>query len=52
MDKQDQDSTKDRKKGFFAGLIEKLDKKMEEKAKKQGSCCSGNKKGDGSSCCG
>jgi len=35
-------------KGFFAKLIEKLDKKMKEKSK--GSCCK-PKDGGGSSCC-
>lgn len=52
MDTQNQDAGKGKKRGFFARLIEKLDKKMEDKAKKQGGCCSGSKKGDGSSCCG
>jgi hypothetical protein len=38
----------EKKKGFWARLIEKLDKSMEDKAKKA-PCCSGSKKG--SSCC-
>lgn len=38
-----------KKKGFFSSLIEKLDKKMEEKSKK--SPCCGSDKGKGSSCC-
>lgn len=38
-----------KKKGFFGKMIEKLDKKMEEKAKKS-SCC-GSDKDKGSSCC-
>ena len=37
------------KKGFFSGMFEKLDKKMEEKAKTQ-PCCKPSDKG-GSSCC-
>ncbi len=37
-----------KKKGFFSGLLEKLDKKMEEKAKER-KCCSGSNKGK--SCC-
>jgi hypothetical protein len=39
-----------KKKSFFAGLLEKLDKKMAEKAKSQPCCCKPvDKKGD--SCC-
>ena len=38
----------DKKKGFLAKLIEKLDKKMEEKAKVK-PCC--NNKDKGKSCC-
>ena len=37
------------KKGFFSGMFEKLDKKMEEKAK-SGPCCKSSDKG-GNSCC-
>ncbi|MBI2335565.1 MAG: arsenate reductase ArsC [Deltaproteobacteria bacterium] len=37
------------KKGFIAKIVDQLDKKLEDKAKKT-SCCTGNKKG-GSSCC-
>lgn len=43
---------KDKKKGFFARLIAKLDKKMEEKAKKGKSCCSGSAENNKDSCCG
>ncbi|MCA9395060.1 MAG: hypothetical protein KC900_12720 [Candidatus Omnitrophica bacterium] len=39
---------KNKKKGWFAGVLDKLDKKMEEKAKKS-PCCGGD--GKGSSCC-
>ena len=39
---------KNKKKGWFAGVLDKLDKKMEEKAKKS-PCCGGDSKG--SSCC-
>ena len=39
------------KKGFFARLLDKLDKKMEEKSK-SGCCCGSNgAKGDKKSCC-
>jgi hypothetical protein len=38
------------KKGFFARLIAKLDKKMQEKAKSQSCCCSENKS-EKKSCC-
>jgi len=37
------------KKGFFSGMFEKLDRKMEEKAKSQ-ACCKPSDKG-GSVCC-
>ncbi len=36
----------EKKKGFFAKLMEKLDQKLEAKAKKTGSCC-GSKKDSG-----
>lgn len=38
------------KRGFFARLIDKLDKKMQEKAKSK-SCCGGEAKPDKKSCC-
>ena len=38
------------KKGFFAKLIEKLDKKIEEKAKAK-PCCGSDDKKEGKSCC-
>lgn len=47
MEKTTQDK-KDKKKGFFGRMFEKLDKKMEDKAKKS-PCCGGGDKG--SSCC-
>ncbi len=37
-------------KKFFAGIIEKLDKKMQEKAKNSGSCCSSSKNEKSKSC--
>jgi len=40
---------KKEKRGFLKKIIETLDKKMEEKAKKTGTCCGGNSKG--TSCC-
>jgi len=49
----DKDNSKQKeKKGFFGKLMEKLDKKMEEKAK-QSSCCGGSidSKEKDSSCC-
>jgi hypothetical protein len=39
-----------KKKGFIARILEKLDKKMEEKAAKS-SCCCGPDKKKGQSCC-
>lgn len=41
---------KKKKKGFFGKLVDKLDKKMEEKSKNT-SCCGGSEKEKGSSCC-
>jgi hypothetical protein len=41
---------KSRKKGFLARLMEKLDKKMEERAKSK-PCCGGDSDSKGSSCC-
>ena len=41
--------SKEKKKGFIARLMEKLDKKLEEKSKTNG-CCSASK-GKGPSCC-
>ncbi|MDP3042714.1 MAG: hypothetical protein Q8N62_08360 [Candidatus Omnitrophota bacterium] len=38
------------KRGFFARMIEKLDKKMEEKAR-EGKCCGGSDKKERKSCC-
>ena len=39
-----------KKKGFFGRLIEKLDKKMEEKAKTR-SCCGNKSKDKDKPCC-
>jgi len=39
-----------KKKSFFARLFDKLDKKMEEKAKSGTCCCKPSDKGDGSCC--
>jgi len=39
-----------KKKSFISRLIDKLDKKMEEKAKKT-PCCDSSAKKKGSSCC-
>ena len=46
---------KEEKKGFFEKLLDLLDKKLEEKAKKTGCCGSNVKKQDpldGGTCCG
>ena len=40
----------EKKKGFLAKLIKKLDKKMEEKAKAK-PCCGGKDKPKGGLCC-
>ena len=39
------------KKGFFARLLDKLDKKMEEKAKSGSCCCKGDDSEGKKSCC-
>lgn len=39
-----------KKKGFFAKMVDKLDKKLEEKSKEQ-SCCNPSDKKNGKSCC-
>ncbi|MCX5687502.1 MAG: hypothetical protein NTV71_02500 [Candidatus Omnitrophica bacterium] len=39
-----------KKKSFFAKLFDRLDKKLEEKAKSESCCCKPSDKGD-SSCC-
>ncbi len=47
---EEQKKVKDeKKKGFFGRMMDKLDKKLEEKSKKT-SCC-GSDKDKGSSCC-
>ncbi len=46
-DRTDQEKVK---KGFFARMIDKLDKQMQEKAKAK-PCCGGNDKSDKKSCC-
>ncbi|MBU0468114.1 MAG: hypothetical protein KKD07_07655 [Candidatus Omnitrophica bacterium] len=33
---------KNKKKGFWAGLLDSLDKKMKDKAKSSSCCCSGS----------
>ncbi len=52
MDKNNKKQTNKTKgkKGFIAKVIDKLDKKLEEKAKKTPCCDKSDKKG-GSSCC-
>jgi hypothetical protein len=39
------------KKGFFGRIMDKLDKKMEAKAKKAKPCCCGPADNNKSSCC-
>lgn len=41
---------KNKKRNFFGRLMERLDKKMEEKAKTK-SCCDKKEKNKGKSCC-
>ena len=41
-----------KKKGFLGNWLDKLDKKLKEKAEKASSCCGSNSKKNGSSCCG
>jgi len=44
--------SKDNKiKQFFAGIFEKIDKKMQEKAKNSGACCDSDKNKENKSCC-
>jgi hypothetical protein len=49
MDKELNSNKENKTKGFFAWLVEKIDKKMEEKAKK--SPCSCSPKDGNNSCC-
>ena len=52
MGKDDNVKKEGKAKGFFARLAEKLDKKIQEKAKTGSSCCgSGSDKGANNSCC-
>lgn len=51
MDKNEGVKKTGKVKNFFKGLAEKLDKKMEEKAKKP-SCCCGPRSSNDSPCCG
>ncbi len=47
---KDKTEEKKTKKGFFSRMLEKLDKKMEEKAKST-SCCNGENNPGKNSCC-
>jgi len=40
-----------KKKGFFGKIVEKLDKKLEEKSRKAPCCSPGKDKEKGSACC-
>ncbi len=51
MNKKNEKEKKE-KKGFISKIVDKLDKKLEDKAKKTTSCdCSDSDKKGGSSCC-
>lgn len=50
MEKKTDNEKKGKKKSFFSGLIEKLDKKIQEKARSSGGCCGPSDK-EGGSCC-
>ncbi len=47
----DKPEEKKSKKGFFAKLFDKLDKKLEEKAKSGPCCCKSDNKEGNKSCC-
>jgi len=48
--KEEEVNKPEKKKSFFGKLIEKLDKKMEERANAK-PCCAAKDKGKGKSCC-
>jgi len=50
MEEKAKESKPSRFKQFFAGLINKIDKKMEEKAKSSSCCCKPSDK-ENKSCC-
>ena len=50
MDNNDNKAKENKKKSFFGRLFDKLDKKLEEKAKSQPCCSKPSDKG-GKSCC-
>lgn len=50
MKENDNKAKENKKRSFFARLFDKLDKKMEEKAKSSPCCCKPSDKG-GNSCC-
>lgn len=50
MDKEAKTKKENKKKGFFSRLVEKIDKRMEEKAKNSPCSCSSGKNGDNSCC--
>ena len=47
----DKTEEKKLKKGFFANLFDRLDKKLEEKAKSSPCCCKSDKNEGNKSCC-
>lgn len=50
MEKEKNLNQEGKRKSFWGRFIEKLDQKMQEKAKKSNCCCSSNKKGSDSCC--
>lgn len=50
MDKELNSNKENKPKGFFARLVEKIDKKIEEKAKKSSCSCGSGKNGENSCC--
>mgnify|MGYP001202681108 CR=1 FL=1 len=51
MEKKQGQEEKTSKKGWLGSLLEKLDKKMEAKAREGSCCCSPKDSKKGSSCC-
>jgi len=51
MDQKNEEKKESKAKGFFGRLFDKVDKKLEEKAKKNSCSCCGDKP-EKKSCCG
>ncbi len=45
------ENKEEKKKGFFARLFEKIDKKLEAKSKQSGCCCNSKDDNGEDSCC-